>query len=671
MGGPDVFPDLVHEQDRLEFARACRLAMIDRYQKMLTGELAADEITGEYVETVLWRALADLEPADAADFFGRIDNAGGDVFRIGKRHIDDGDFLPVVVDWRAGVAAPFYRATVLDPFDLTLRRRYSLREGELIGYNDEHLDDAEGAAVAGGIPDPVLAEMGAARTGSMREIVATIQAEQDHVIRAPLDTCLVVQGGPGTGKTAVGLHRAAYLLFEHRDRLEQTGVLVVGPNRVFLAYIADVLPSLGERSVQQRTLADLTLPKVDVTATDPPEVAVLKGDTRLATVLERAALARIRLPDEPVRFGHGLRHVTIEPVEIAEWVADALAGRTPLNRRREGFRGLATQEIGRHLTGPGGDRAPMPKAAKAMLDKAWPVVKPLDLVTRLLTRPAELAAAALGLLTDEEQAMLRKRAGHQLAWTPDDLPLLDEAMGQLDGPPFRFGHVVVDEAQDLSPMALRMIARRCPSRSLTILGDLAQSTAPAATSNWAAAMTVLTGGNGASEVAELTIGYRVPAPILDVANRLLAEIDVDVPPSRSARLGGDPPEIRSVSADERWTAVARAVTDLRTEGHTLTGVIVPPELRAEAHDALFAAGLSPVDHLDGLHGEVPLLAADAAKGLELDGVVVVEPGEIAAGTTRGTRLLYVALTRAVQRLVIVNTGPLPAALSPVPPNPQN
>ncbi len=199
---------------------------------------------------------------------------------------------------------------------------------------------------------------------------------------------------------------------------------------------------------------------------------------------------------------------------------------------------------------------------------------------------------------------------------------------------------------------------------MTILGDLAQSTAPAATSNWAAAMAVLTGGERASEVAELTIGYRVPAPILDVANRLLADADVDVPLSQSARLGGDPPDVRAVPVAERWAAVALAVAHLRADGHALTGVIVPPALRAEAEDALFAEGLTPVDHLDGLHGEVPLLAADAAKGLELDGVVVVEPGEIATGTTHGTRLLYIALTRAVQRLVVVSSGPLPPALEP-------
>ena len=215
-------------------------------------------------------------------------------------------------------------------------------------------------------------------------------------------------------------------------------------------------------------------------------MAALKGDTRWATVIERAALARLRRPTEPVRLGHGLRTVTVHPDEVAGWVAEALAGRTPLNRRREGFRALATQEIGRRLAGPDGERPSLPKAAKAMLDRTWPVVKPLDLLTRLLTRPAELAAAGSGLLDgDEQQAVLRKRPGAGLTWSAADLPLLDEALGYLDGPPATYGHLVVDEAQDLSPMALRMVARRVPSGSMTVLGDLAQATSPGAPGDWA------------------------------------------------------------------------------------------------------------------------------------------------------------------------------------------
>ncbi|HEX9258451.1 MAG TPA: hypothetical protein VF855_02870, partial [Acidimicrobiales bacterium] len=305
-GDVPLFPDLSAERAALAHARASRAAMIDRYERMLRdGNGAADDITGEYIEVTLVRALEDLAPEDAADFFGRIDTDAGERFRIGRRHIEDGQHEPVVVDWRAPVAAPFYRATLQDPFGLRLRRRYSLKSGELIGYNDEHLDNPSGDEAVGGIPDPVLAEIGAARTGAMREIVATIQAEQDLVIRSPIDQTLVVQGGPGTGKTAVGLHRAAYLLFEHRFRLMREGVLVVGPNRVFLDYIAGVLPSLGERYVEQRAVPDLVLPRLEVGGTDTPEATALKGDARWVTVVERAARARLRPPQDDMVIPHG------------------------------------------------------------------------------------------------------------------------------------------------------------------------------------------------------------------------------------------------------------------------------------------------------------------------------------------------------------------------------
>ena len=261
---PPLFPELPTERDQLAFSRACQDAMIERFERV-DPQAAADDITAEYVEVTVAEALEDLRTPGAGDFFGRIDEDAGrrarDVY-IGRRHIEDDQHEPVVVDWRAPIAAPFYRATHADAFGLAHRRRFTMVDGELTAYLDEQLDDPDDDAAGSGIPDPVLAEIGAARTGAMREIVATIQAEQDEVIRAPLDQTLVVQGGPGTGKTAVGLHRAAYLLFEHRRRLVRDGVLVVGPNRVFLDYIGNVLPSLGERSVRQSTALDLCVPKV-------------------------------------------------------------------------------------------------------------------------------------------------------------------------------------------------------------------------------------------------------------------------------------------------------------------------------------------------------------------------------------------------------------------------
>ncbi len=650
----ELYGDLALERAHLALARERREAAIDGYRAVLANPSAADEVTREYVEATAQRALADLADPACAEFFGRITGREGD-FHIGRRHLEDEHRDPVIVDWRARIAAPFYRATLRDNLGLDLRRRFTLRDGDVLAYNDEHLDDAslaDGAAAdaASGIPDPVLAEIGAARTGAMREIVATIQAEQDVVIRSPLGRSLVVQGGPGTGKTAVGLHRAAYLLFEHRGKLEREGVLVVGPNRVFLAYVADVLPSLGERSVEQRTLADLLSPRVAVTAVDGDDRARLLGDGRLATVIARATLARIRPPTEAVRLPIGVRTVVIAPDTIAEWLDRALAGTAPLHARRSGLRGLAQREL-LLLTGKDESWAKAQPLRKA-LDAAWPAQKPDDVVQRLLRQPDLLAAAAEGVLDDAEQALLVSKGGRRHAWSAAEAVLVDEAAGLLDGAPRHWGHVVVDEAQDLSAMALRAVARRCPSRSFTILGDLAQSTSPGGQSSWDAALAAL--GNPADTAVEhLTIGYRVPAPVLAVANALLAHAAVTVPASRSARLDGDPPRRVVTSRARLAVATVDALADLR-DRHTLSGIIAP----VADHDAIATelAGRAwvAVDRLDHLAADaVPLLAPEAAKGLELDGVVAVDHEALVAIGPRGARLAYVMLTRAVQELTIV------------------
>src|SRR5262245_43310657 len=288
--------------------------MIDRLSRV-DPQAAADEITSEYVEMTVSEALADLRTPGAGDFFGRIDTMEDgrrdaiERWYLGRRHIEDDEHDPVVVDWRAPVAAPFYRATAADPLGVMLRRRFTLDDGEITTYFDEHLDDPDAADVASGIPDPVLAEIGAERTGAMREIVATIQAEQDLVIRAPMDQVLIVQGGPGTGKTAVALHRAAYLLFEHRRRLARDGVLVIGPNRAFLDYIGNVRPSLGERSVRQTTVLDLCVPKVEITAVDDPATARAKGDAAMLQELELAAMLGVKPPADDVVVPLGVRRL--------------------------------------------------------------------------------------------------------------------------------------------------------------------------------------------------------------------------------------------------------------------------------------------------------------------------------------------------------------------------
>ncbi len=638
MSGAVPFPELADERERLAFSRASRDRMIERLERV-DPQSAADEFTAEYVEVTVEEALEDLSSPGAGDFFGRIDthDAGGETWYIGRRHIEDDAHDPVVVDWRAPIAAPFYRATGADPLGVDLRRRFMLDEGELTAYLDEHLDDPDAGDVAGGIPDPVLAEIGAERTGAMREIVATIQAEQDFVIRAPMEQVLVVQGGPGTGKTAVALHRAAYLLFEHRRRLARDGVLVIGPNRAFLDYIGNVLPSLGERSVRQTTALDLCVPKVDITGVDEPGGGPgqgRRGDARGAAAGGPARHQAARPRTSSCRSACGAS--CSRAAEIGEWLDRAADGVVPFNQRRHRLRSIAQQELRRRT---GGDDAwsaagPLRKA----LDAAWPTQQPIKLVDRLLPGPR----------------------GKKRAWTAADQLLVDEANSILNGPPLVYGHVVVDEAQDHSAVALRVIGRRSPAASMTLVGDVAQSTTPAGQERWADVFAYLSiADNAVGDIAELTIGYRVPEPILTVANRLLPLTGVDASASRSVRVEGHDPSWTHVTAAELPATVAGVAARLKHR-HRLTGVVAPVELHAAIAAALEPAGMHAVDHLHQLHpGEVPLFGPEQVKGLEFDGVVVVEPDAILGDTSRGARLLYVAMTRAVQELAFVTTSPTP------------
>ena len=636
----DAFPDLVAERERLTFARRCRDRMIERLVEV-DPQSAADEITAEYVEMTVWEALDSLRSPGAGEFFGRIDEpapgGGVDEWYIGRRHIEDDEHEPVVVDWRAPISAPFYRATAVDPLGVVFRRRYTLDAGEITAYLDEHLDDPDAADVAAGIPDPVLAEIGAARSGEMREIVATIQAEQDVVIRSDIDQALIVQGGPGTGKTAVALHRAAYLLFEHRSRLARDGVLVVGPNQAFLDYIANVLPSLGERSVRQCTALELCIPRVDVTGLDDPGTARWKGSADRLTELERSALDAIRPPDEDVRVPIGARTHVFAASELAGWIATAKRGRTPINERRERLRALARQELRRRCGGD--DRWAEAGPLKTAINKAWPTQKPVRLVDRFLPGPR----------------------GRKRVWTAADQFLVDEANSLLNGTPFTYAHVVVDEAQDHSAVALRVIGRRSPTGSCTLVGDVAQSTTPAGQERWRDVFAHL-GSHGS--IADLTIGYRVPEPILRVANRLLPLTGVDATASRSVRSAGDPPAWFAVDADGDVAPEVGRVVGLVKHRHKLTGVVAPVALHGDIDRALRDVGLAAVDHVHDLgHDDVPLFAPEAVKGLEFDGVVVVNPHEILDGSSRGARLLYVAMTRAVQELAFVTDGDRPAVVA--------
>ena len=629
--------------------------MIHRLERV-DPDATADEFTKEYVEVTVAEALESLRSPGAGDFFGRIDEprrgGGVDQWYIGRRHIEDDEHDPVVVDWRAPISAPFYRATAVDPLGMSFRRRFTLDEGELIAYLDEDLDDPSGGEVASGVPDPVLAEIGAARSGAMREIVATIQAEQDVVIRSPIDQALIVQGGPGTGKTAVALHRAAYLLFEHRGRLARDGVLVVGPNRAFLDYIANVLPSLGERAVRQCTALDLCLPKVEIGAVDDPSTARWKGSADRLDDLVDLALAAIVPPDDDVAVPIGARTVVFTREEVATWLDIAKQGVVPINQRRERLRVLARQALLRRTESD--DAWSHAAPLKAVLNKAWPTQRPIRLVDRILP------------------GVSGKRRG----WTAADQFLVDEANTLLNGTPFTYGHVIVDEAQDHSAVALRVIGRRSPSGSMTLVGYVAQSTTPAGQENWRDVFANLAvrgsvrgsirsavGEAISGTIAELTIGYRVPEPILVIANRLLPLTGVDAIASRSVRGDGGPPEWHTVSPDALATSTAAVVAQVKHR-HRLTGVVAPPADHAAITAALAAAGLIAVDHVHQLgHDDVPLFGPEEVKGLEFDGVVVVNPHDILGDDARGARLLYVAMTRAVQELAFVTTAPPPPVLS--------
>jgi DNA helicase IV len=630
----DLFPELHAERAHLGFSRRCRDSMIARF-RAVDPHASADEITAEYVEVTVAEALEDLQTPGAGDFFGRITDEHRDRWYIGRRHIEDQHHDPVVVDWRAPIAAPFYRATGVDPLGLSHRRRFTLVDGEITAYLDEQLDDPD-SLTATGVPDPVLAEIGAARTGAMREIVATIQAEQDVVIRAPLEQCLVVQGGPGTGKTAVGLHRAAYLLFEHRRRLSRNGVLVVGPNSVFLDYIANVLPSLGERLVQQRTALDICVPKVEITGTDDDTARRWKGGPEMLDRLAGASIAHVTRPADDLRLPMGARTITVTAKDLSAWIDEALDGVTPVNKRRDGLKALVQREMLRRTERDDvWERSPELRAAVA---KAWPTQQPIRLVDKLLPGPS----------------------GKRRRWTVADQFLVDEANSLLNGTPFTFGHVVVDEAQDHSAVSLRVIGRRSPQGSMTILGDLAQSTTPAGQQDWNVALGHVRAP--AAEVAVLTIGYRVPGPILDVANRLLPFTAVASEASRSVRVEGTAPHVRVVDSAALPDAVAAEITAVRHRHHN-TGVVAPLHLHDPIGTALAAHGMTMVAHVHDLgHDDVPVFGPEAVKGLEFDGVVVVNAHQIFDGSALGARLLYVAMTRAVQVLHLVGDAPPPAEL---------
>jgi DNA helicase IV len=757
--------DTLRERAQAELERALRLDGGGNVQARVDRDAFVARHSGR---------LAQLAAAEHGLCFGRLDRADGSRLYIGRLGLLDEDREPLLVDWRAPAAQPFYRATWARPDGVVRRRHLRTRGREVLGIEDDVLDlgslsDAERDDLSG--EAALLAALTAGRTGRMSDIVATIQAEQDRVIRSGLSGVLVVQGGPGTGKTAVALHRAAYLLYTHRQRLSRRGVLVVGPNPTFLRYIEQVLPSLGETDVLLSTLGGL-FPGVEATAAEPLEVAALKGDLRMVGVLAAAVSHRQRLPEADVAVEVGGQRLRIDRATCERARDRARASGAPHNQARAVFRDEVVEALGDQLVAaltrdlpevdlptdddllvdlfpderlldPDRDeiRAELRShpAVRSALDRLWPRLTPRQLVGDLLASAERLAAAGAGLDAAERGLLLRPApAGDGRdpdgGWTPADVPLLDEAAVLLgdDGARARraearqaeqdraelayarevlagttigdaaryapdtsrldpevlagrwrsrgprvglaerarqdrgwvFGHVIVDEAQELSAMAWRMLMRRSPSRSMTVVGDMAQTGASWGPGSWARALDPYAAGRW--RVEELTVNYRTPAEIMAVAADVLASMGGGAEPPRSVREAGVEPWHLRLGPDDLAAALGGVVAaEAAAVGQGKLAVLVPAG-RAEDVAAVVGTAVPAATTRQGpsvLDAPVAVLTVIEAKGLEFDAVVVVDPAAILAASARGASDLYVALTRATARLGVVHPGDLPPVLA--------
>jgi DNA helicase IV len=674
----DLDSELEAERIHMATSRAALRAMRLHAEAMYAiGEkIAGDPFSAETLGVALARRVAELADDPRTPlFFGRLDldrtaAEGADAlagrFHIGRRHVTDERGDPLVLDWRAPVSRAFYQASVRDAQGVRIRRRFGFADGELTSFEDEHLDRGEELGTASRI---LLEEIERPRVGPMRDIVATIQPEQDELVRADLDISICVQGAPGTGKTAVGLHRAAYLLYLHRLRLRRTGVLIVGPNKAFLSYISAVLPALGELDVKQSTLDDL-IARVPVRGHDSVETETLKHDPRMATVLFRALWSRLRRAENSIQVSDGASRWRIDPGSLNRVVDDVRREETAYRIGRERVRARVVGLLQRQAEARAGDspgEAWQRRMAKAkpvvdFLDACWPDLTPETLVLELLGDATALARAAEGVLTDAEQQALLwvkpYRTAKSAKWSNADLVLIDEAAGLLAREP-SLSHIIIDEAQDLSPMQCRAIARRTTHGSITVGGDLAQGTAPWAATDWADSLAHL--GKPDAPVVPLTTGFRVPAAVVALANRLLPALEVNVPPAISLRTDGDL-IVRAVDLLPEAVVAEVAETSLLPGS---VAVIAADEHLDTLRAALVGAGETPGDLDSSENRKVTLVPAALAKGLEYDHVVVVEPADIVEAERRGLHRLYVVLTRAVTRLTVLHARPLPHALMKV------
>ncbi|MEY2469836.1 MAG: hypothetical protein QOF21_2534 [Actinomycetota bacterium] len=736
-------PELIEEQNYLDRVYERLTEQRERATEQLSDVLLQAGVTPQSVverevmaeQTAL--RLGQLDVGHLPICFGRIDRdegpseqgLPGETFYIGRMGVWDEDQDPLVIDWRAPVAEPFYRATGRHPMGLARRRHFACTGRVIEAIEDEVFNadalppEATDVEMVGA--GALLAALERDRTGRMHDIVATVQREQDEVIRGSMHGVLVVQGGPGTGKTAVALHRAAYLLYTHRFPLERQGVLVVGPNPLFLRYIDQVLPSLGETGVGLYTVDGLVraLPDSRVVnrGTEHDAVARVKGDERMIKVLAHAVKDRQRPLARDARIPFGAFTLTLHVEESAEIVAAVKRRPGTHNARRRQVEQLVYRRLlSAHdraleqLRPKIGEPDPMARLQEfasddddaatdaehaesireaavaeekerrarlsrvpelvATIDRMWPLLPPEELLHDLLGAKPLIQLAGKGVLTDEEIDLLerpRSESFESVPWTSADLALLDELRIRL-GKPVRhathaeeevrqYGHVIVDEAQDLSPMQLRVLARRSLG-SMTIVGDVAQASGHWAPSSWDQVLAHLPSIGGPARVVELTINYRTPGAIMEVAAAVLAEAAPELHMPRSARPGGQPPRVVALSSEHELAAgVVEAVRAEQALGGTLAVVCAPSQEDALA-DALAAANLHVGRDEEGLDEPVALVPVVMAKGLEFDSVIVVEPGAIVDDAKFGLRSLFVALTRSTKRVTIVHAQELPAAL---------
>ncbi|WP_104091316.1 UvrD-helicase domain-containing protein [Arthrobacter sp. GMC3] len=724
--------------DELRAEKVQQLAEVRRAKSMGTHQNRSER---DAFASLYENRLAQLNAVDDRLVFGRLDLDSGEQRYIGRIGLSTEDLRQLMVDWRAPEAGTFYQATAFERLGVR-RRRHLLLQGRTVkSIEDDVLDHSmlvEGEHLQG--EGALLAALNSKRTGRMNDIVGTIQAEQDRIIRSPLSGALVVQGGPGTGKTAVALHRAAYLLYTHRERLESAGVLLVGPSNAFMKYIERVLPSLGETGVVMSSMGNL-LPGVTATAFESAEVAQLKGRIDMVQVMSNAVANRQRLPRGDERLDVEGTRLILTPRQVRRARDRARATGKPHNEARVTFvkilLGELTDQLREHIesTGAGNtaDRSYLAddvrgsRDVRIMLNLCWMPISAHKLVRDMFSKPEILRAVTPGF-TEAERALLLRPANSP--WTESDVPLLDEAaelLGDLDETGGRaeaandaqrkrdlanaekaisnmnqqledsgvdgmltaeqladfnvveeealtnaekaltdrtwaYGHVVVDEAQELSPMQWRLLVRRCPVKSFTIVGDIAQTSSAAGANSWRQALTPFMGDRWALE--ELTVNYRTPTQIAEAAVRMANAAGQIVSAPKAVRDGEWEPIVDHVSPDG---LVAQVVAVMDEESAAVSGglmaVIAPPAMVAETAAALRAVYGHRVGHGAGsVEQDIVVLDPHEAKGLEFDGVIIVEPAALLAGAGGRVGDLYVAMTRPTQRLRLIASTPLPEGI---------